>query len=185
MTKQEWIDGSLVETDTDYQIEGQNILYKNEREFLVKGVELLCNQQTPKSVLEFGFGLGWTSTEFQRHSLDTHIILEPNTASYNLGVEWKKDYNTNIEIIKCFSWDYTPTITFDLIYDDRQEVISEKKHEEHMDKILSNGQWYAGWASEATDRRISDYPIFFDMNNKLYAQSLKKHGEYLPCRLYI
>ena len=55
MTKQEWIDGNFEETDTDYQIAGQNILYKNEKEYLVRGVELLCSQQKPKSVLEFGF----------------------------------------------------------------------------------------------------------------------------------
>ena len=48
-----------------------------------------------------------------------------------------------------------------------------------MDKILSNGQWYAGWASETTNRQVSDYPIFFNMNDKLYAQALMKHGEYL------
>ena len=183
MTKQEWIDGNFEETDTDYQIAGQNILYKNEKEYLVRGVELLCSQQKPKSVLEFGFGLGWTATEFQKHNLDIHVILEPNTVSYNLAVEWKKDYNTNIEIINCFSWDYIPIETFDLIYDDRQEVISEKKHEEHMDNILSNGQWYAGWTSEVTERKVSDYPIYFDMNDKLYLQYLKKYGEYLPCQL--
>jgi len=183
MTKQEWIDGSLVETDTDYQIAGQNILYKNEKDFLPKGVELLCIQQKPKSVLEFGFGVGWTSTEFQKHNLDTHVILEPNTASYNLALEWKKDYSSNIEIVNCFSWDYTPTMTFDLVYDDRQEVISEKNHEEHMDKILERGQWYAGWAIECNDRLYCDYPIYFSLNNKLYMQALKKYGEYLPCQL--
>ena len=181
MTKQEWIDGNLVETDTDYQIAGQNILYKSEREYLVKGVELLCNQQNPKSVLEFGFGLGWTSTEFQRHSLDTHVILEPNTASYNLAVEWKKDYSSNIEIINCFSWDYTPTITFDLIYDDRQEVISETDHEAQMEKILTKGQWYACWAIPCDDEKFSDYPIYFNMNSQSYVQALKKFGEYVPC----
>ena len=179
MTKQEWTDGSLVETDTDYQIAGQNILYKNEREYLVKGVELLCNQHNPKSVLEFGFGIGWTSTEFQRHSLDNHVILEPNTASYNLGIEWKRDYNTNIEIIKCFSWDYTPTATFDLVYDDRQQFTLEDNdvHYDQMNKILEDGQWYAGWTNEASNRQYDGYPIYFELSDILYVQTLEKWNQ--------
>ncbi len=51
MELQEWVDGKFEETDTDYKIAGQNILYKNEIEFLPKGDELLCKKLKPKSVL--------------------------------------------------------------------------------------------------------------------------------------
>ena len=44
MELQEWISGSFQETDTDYTIAGQNILYKSEESYLVKGVELLCDK---------------------------------------------------------------------------------------------------------------------------------------------
>ena len=77
MELQEWIDGAFTETDTDYQIAGKNILYKNEEEFLVKGVELLCDKVNPSSVLEFGFGKGWTATEFQRKGITRHVIFFP------------------------------------------------------------------------------------------------------------
>ena len=60
MTESEWKNGSLTETDTDYKIAGHNILYKYERDYLPKGVELFCKKYKPKSILEFGFGLGWT-----------------------------------------------------------------------------------------------------------------------------
>ena len=180
MELQEWIDGAFEESETDYKIAGQNILYKNEEDYLVKGVELLCDELNPSSVLEFGFGKGWTATEFQRKGITRHVILEPNKENYQMALTWKNDYNTDIEILNIFSWDYEGGETFDLVYDDRQEVISETQHETQMDKILTKGQWYAGWSIPCDDEKFSDYPIYFNMNNQLYVQALKKFGEYLP-----
>ena len=181
MTKQEWIDGAFTESETDYKIAGQNILYKNEEDYLVKGVELLCDQLNPSSVLEFGFGKGWTSTEFQRKGVSRHVILEPNKEVYQMALTWKANYSTNIEILNIFSWDYEGGETFDLVYDDRQEVISETDHEAQMEKILTKGQWYAGWAIPCDNEKFSDYPIYFNMNNRSYVQALKKFREYVPC----
>ena len=181
MTNQEWIDGAFTESETDYKIAGQNILYKNEEDYLVKGVELLCDELNPSSVLEFGFGKGWTATEFQRKGITRHVILEPNKENYQMALTWKNDYSTDIEILNIFSWDYEGGETFDLVYDDRQEVISETKHEAQMDKILTTGQWYAGWSMPCDDEKFSDYPIYFNMNSQSYAQALKKFGEYVPC----
>ena len=180
MTKQEWIDGAFTESETDYKIAGQNILYKNEEDYLVKGVELLCDKLNPSSVLEFGFGKGWTATEFQRKGVTRHVILEPNKENYQMALTWKANYSTDIEILNIFSWEYEGGETFDLVYDDRQEVISETQHEVQMDKILTKGQWYAGWSIPCDDEKFSDYPIYFNMNNQLYMQALKKFGEYLP-----
>ena len=92
MELQEWVDGAFEETDIDYKIAGMNILYKNEEDYLVKGVELLCDELNPKSVLEFGFGKGWTATEFQRKGVTRHIILEPNKENYQMALEWKDNY---------------------------------------------------------------------------------------------
>ena len=104
MELQEWVSGSFQETDTDYQIAGRNILYKNEIEFLPKGVELLCKKIKPKSVLEFGFGMGWTATEFQKQGVQRHVILEPNKENYQMALEWKKQFDdSDIEIIYGFS----------------------------------------------------------------------------------
>ena len=181
MELQEWIDGRFEESGTDYKIAGRNILYKNEEDYLVKGVELLCNKLNPTSVLEFGFGKGWTATEFQRMGVTRHIVLEPNKENYQMALEWKDNYSTDIEILNIFSWEYEGGETFDLVYDDRQEVVSETDHEAQMDKILTKGQWYASWSIPCDDKKFSDYPIYFNMNNHLYAQALKKFGEYVPC----
>tara|TARA_R100000008_G_scaffold82720_1_gene67280 strand:+ start:1153 stop:1704 length:552 start_codon:yes stop_codon:yes gene_type:complete len=145
MELQEWIDGAFTETDTDYQIAGKNILYKNEEEFLIKGVELLCDKINPSSVLEFGFGKGWTATEFQRKGVTRHVILEPNKEVYQMALTWKNNYNTNIEILNIFSWDYNTSETFDLVYDDREPITSsdDDDHFDNMSNILPSDQLYA------------------------------------------
>ena len=183
MELQEWIDGVFEETDTDYTIAGMNILYKYEEDYLKKGVELLCDKIKPTSVLEFGFGKGWTATEFQEQGVKRHVILEPNKENYQMALEWKNNYSTDIEILNIFSWDYDSDEKFDLVYDDRMEMISEEKHEKKMHEILPKGQWYAGFSVPCDNRKISDYPIFFDIHNKQYMQSLKKYKDYKPCQL--
>ena len=102
----DWINGKFEETDIDYKIAGKWILYKNEIEYLPKGVELLYQKLKPKSVLEFGFGMGWTATEFQKQGVKRHVILEPNKEVYQTALTWKNNYNTDIEIINCFSWEF-------------------------------------------------------------------------------
>ena len=182
MDKQQWIDGAFEETDTDYTIAGMNILYKEETEYLKKGVKLLCDKLHPKSVLEFGFGKGWTATEFQKQGVKRHIILEPNKEVYQMALDWRDKYSSDIEIINAFSWEFETDEKFDLVYDDREEVISNKRHSDHMDKILPVRQWYAANALQNDNRKISDYPIFFKMDDVNYYQSLAKFGEYKKWR---
>ena len=180
MTKQEWIDGVFTESELDYKIAGMNILDKHEENYLVKGVELLCDELNPISVLEFGFGKGWTATEFQRRGVTRHVILEPNKENYQMALDWKALYSTDIEIINSFSWEFETDEKFDLIYDDRFEVISEEQHDEQMKRILPIKQWYSGNAIQSDSRKISDYPIFFEMDDINYVQSLSKYGDYKP-----
>ena len=183
MEIQEWIDGVFEETETDYTIAGMNILYKEETKYLKKGVNLLCDKLHPSSVLEFGFGKGWTASEFQEQGIKRHVILEPNKENYQIALEWKDKYDTDIEIVNIFSWEYETDEKFDLVYDDRLEAISEEKHDEQMKKILPIKQWYSGNALQNNNRKISDYPIFFEMNGINYVQSLAKYGDYKPCQV--
>ena len=178
MDKQEWIDGVFEETDTDYTIAGMNILYKKEIEYLKKGVKLLCDKLIPSSVLEFGFGKGWTATEFQEQGIKRHVILEPNKEVYQMALNWKDNYDTDIEILNIFSWEFETDEVFDLVYDDRLEAISEERHDKQMKIILPIKQWYSGNALQSDNRKISDYPIFFKIDGVNYAQSLVKYGEY-------
>ena len=177
MEAQEWIDGAFTESETDYKIAGLNILYKEEKIYLKKGVKLLCDKLHPNSVLEFGFGMGWTATEFQEQGVTRHVILEPNKEVYQIALDWKDNYNSDIEIVNAFSWDYNGGEVFDLVYDDRFYFRNEK-HYEHMDKILPIKQWYASNALQDDNKEIADYPIFFQIDDINYVQSLSKYGEY-------
>ena len=181
MEQQEWIDGTFEETDTDYTIAGENILYKKETEYLKKGVKLLCDKLHPSSVLEFGFGKGWTATEFQEQGVKRHVILEPNKENYQMALDWKDGYDTNIEILNIFSWEFETDEKFDLVYDDRF-YLNNEEHYRHMDKILPIRQWYAANATMNDNKKISDYPIFFKIGDVHYYQSLAKFGEYKPWR---
>ena len=100
MESQKWIDGIFEETDIDYTIAGMNILYKNEKEYLKKGVKLLCDKLHPESVLEFGFGKGWTATEFQKLGVQRHVILEPNKENYQMALDWKKKFDGIHDLLK-------------------------------------------------------------------------------------
>jgi len=175
MGLQEWIDGAFTETSTDYQIDGKNILYKNEEEFLVKGVELLCDKVNPSSVLEFGFGKGWTATEFQRKGVTRHVILEPNKEVYQAALSWKNSYNTNIEILNIFSWDYNTSETFDLVYDDREPVTSndDDNHFNNMSNILPLNQLYAFNACIATGDNFGE-SVEYILSGTKYRQFLTK-----------
>ena len=179
MEKQAWISGKFEETETDYTIAGRNILYKNEIEFLPKGVELLCKKIKPKSVLEFGFGMGWTATEFQKQGVKRHVILEPNKENYQMALEWKKQYDdSDIEILNMFSWDFESKEKFDLVYDDRQQFGSDcdDKHYKQMNKILEEGQWYSRNAGvlKSDINNFGGNPIGFTLNGTNYIQHLTK-----------
>ena len=178
MELQEWIDGAFEETDTDYTIAGMNILYKNEEDYLKKGVELLCDKVKPTSVLEFGFGMGWTATEFQEQGVNRHVILEPNKQNYQMALDWKANYSTDIEILNIFSWNYNSDETFDLVYDDRVPLTndSEAIHKTKMEEIIDDDQWLSRNADvKVTDiENIVGHPIAFSINGTEYVQYLIK-----------
>ena len=176
-TTNDWINGKFEETDIDYKIAGKWILYKNEIEYLPKGVELLYQKLKPKSVLEFGFGMGWTATEFQKQGVERHVILEPNKEIYKMALDWKKQYNANIEILNIFSWDFETDEKFDLVYDDRQQFTKEcnKKHYDQMNKILEKGQLYTTCAVYISQKGCLPPAIYFEIDDKLCVQPLREY----------
>ena len=179
MELQEWIDGVFEETDTDYTIAGMNISYKEEKEYLKKGVNLLCDKLHPKSVLEFGFGKGWTASEFQEQGVKRHVILEPNKENYQMALDWKSNYDTDIEILNIFSWDCNNDEKFDLVYDDRIPFSSESEilYETNIKNILSEDSYYsrnAGVARVSSNKSSDDCSILFEHDSISYKQSLFK-----------
>ena len=180
MHKVDWINGKFEETDIDYKIAGKNILWKYEEKFLATGVELLCKKHKPKSILEFGFGKGWTATEFQKQDVQRHVILEPNKENYQMALDWKKQYNTNIEILNIFSWDFETKEKFDLVYDDRQQFTDKdnEKHYKQMNKILEDGQLYTNCAVYISrNADCGKHAIYFEVDNKLCVQPLRKYNK--------
>ena len=174
-TTNDWINGKFEETDNDYKIAGKWILYKNEIEYLPKGVELLYQKLKPKSVLEFGFGMGWTATEFQKQGVQRHVILEPNKENYQMALEWKKQYNTDIEIKNIFSWEFEPKEDFDLIYDDKLPFKGndDKKTDNWMKENLKNNQWYTKCAGPRGSGKSNKLSIDFELNEEKYRQQLR------------
>ena len=178
MNKIDWVNGKFEETETDYKINDNNILYKYEKPILQKGVELLCKQIKPKSVLEFGFGMGWTATEFQKQGVERHVILEPNKENYQMALEWKnKNDDSEVEILNIFSWDFETDEKFDLIYDDRQQFTMEdnKKHYKQMNKILKEGQVYTNCAVYVSQKGTPPPAIHFEIDDKLCVQPLSEY----------
>ena len=171
----DWVNGKFEETETDYKISDTNILWKYEEPILIKGVELLCEKHKPKSVLEFGFGMGWTATEFQKQGVERHIILEPNKENYQMALEWKNQYDSDIEILNIFSWDLETTEKFDLVYDDRQQFTAKdnEKHYKQMNKILEEGQLYTNCAVYVSQKGTPQPAIHFEIDDKLCVQPLR------------
>ena len=155
-----------------------NILYKNEEDYLKKGVKLLCDKLHPSSVLEFGFGKGWTAAEFQEQGIRRHVILEPNKENYQMALDWKNSYNSDIEILNIFSWDYNSGEKFDLVYDDRVPITNESEefHKSKMEDIISDDQWLSRNAGVKVNdiENVVGYPIAFTVDGTEYFQYLVK-----------
>ena len=113
---------------------------------------------------------------------DAYANLEDGGDTRGVEASLQNKYNSDIEIVNTFSWEYETDEKFDLVYDDRMEVISEEEHDNQMKKILCLDQWYAGFAMANDNRKISGYPIFFELENVNYVQPLQKYGDYTPCQ---
>ena len=171
----DWINGKWEETETDYRINGKWVLYKSEELCLKKGVELLCKKHKPKSVLEFGFGMGWTAAEFQKQDIERHVILEPNKENYRMALKWKKQFDdSDIEILNIFSWEFKPKEDFDLIYDDKLpfEGNNDKETDDWMKENLKKRQWYTRCAGPRGGKP-NNLSIDYELDGKEYRQQIR------------
>ena len=150
-----WINGKLNKKEDGYYIDDTWILWDWEEDVITKGIKELCKKYKFKSVLELGFGVGWTATEFQKQGVERHVILEPNKESYNKALKWNKNYNA--EIINIFSWEYEPKEKFDLIYDDIVYVGGQVNYNKHKNFIKSfKNQPYVKCTVNSTNNTINN-----------------------------
>lgn len=174
ITTDQWIDSELTKKEDGYYIEGENecVLYHHEYKSIKKGVELICKEYKFESVLELGFGLGWTATEFQKQGIKRHVIIEPNKGIYEKALEWNKDYNA--EILNMFSWEYEPKEKFDLVYDDVLEFGNTRdRHREFIDKFKN--QWCAHCVQIRGKSTTTQEPhIDFEIDGAKYRQIIRK-----------
>ena len=42
---------------------------------------------------------------------------------------------------------------------------------------LEDEQWYAYYTNKANNKNYDDYPIYFELDNSLYVQTLKKYNK--------
>lgn len=89
-------------------------------------VKEICERYPITSVLEVGFGYGFTATKFQEMGVARHVIVEPHPTLFADAQTWAKQYKgKHIEIVQEFIQDYQSGEHFDLIYDDRYELVDK------------------------------------------------------------
>jgi hypothetical protein len=49
-------------------------------------------------ILEVGFGMGYSATQFQKHDIKSYTVLEPDPVAYARALEWAKNYK-NITVL--------------------------------------------------------------------------------------
>ena len=176
----------IEETDKALMCGDIHLVLKEEKKILKKGVRLLFEKYKPKSVLEVGFGLGYTAQEFQDCGIERHTIIEPHPVIYAKAVQWANQFpDKYIKVIEKFFQDYEIDEKFDIVYDDRMDMVYHNDEFIRGDELLrewiksycKEGGIVAGFAREGWNSiRSFDNGFFFKLNGKKYRQPLMTNG---------
>ncbi len=121
------------------------LMYEKEKEAIERRTSILCKKYKPKKVLEIGFGLGYTATELQKHSIDEHTIVEAHPTIFKDAEKWAKKY-PNVKLINKFIQDYEyKEEDYDFILDDRLEIVHERVK---TPRYKVNGEWNVFFTKE-------------------------------------
>lgn len=156
---------------TEVDGERVNIMEESERLWLPTAVTAICRKVKPQSVLEVGFGLGISCQAFQDYGVQRHIILEPNKEIARRAMEWARD--KRVEIVTEFVQDYRTREQFDLIYDDRYELVLDEPDWDFNHKYLAKWTDIDEGTQAAYDK---EHPTAFEYtyNRNKYIHHLKK-----------
>lgn len=174
MGKEEFKEAKVEDTEKGLIYKGNILMYKDELEPIKEGARLICEKIKPKSVIEIGFGYGWTADVFQDYGVLTHIIIEANKGIWQKGIEWAKQRNkdmkilpkSRLELIYGFWQDVNDlTDEFDLIYYDPYELFEQPVN--HLAKFK------AKWEAKAYSEMATAFSFLFKLNGKEYHQHLR------------
>ncbi len=108
----------------DLMLGAYDMMFVSEQPIITKGIELLKELIDYNSVIEVGFGLGYTATKFQELGVGRHIILEPHPEIYQKALEWKENYpDSDIVIYNEFLHEWSTPERADLFYFDMNDLV--------------------------------------------------------------
>jgi hypothetical protein len=142
---------------------GGMIMPRAEELVIKESIRLLCQKVKPVSVLEVGFGYGWSAGVFREH-VERHVIVEADSGRCDAALS--QNFDVRLDDIHNF----TTTEDFALIYDDRFTYNDEPKirYPKHT--------WFAETFFPTNLREdIEGMGFAFEFNGKHYMQPLRRH----------
>lgn len=180
LTKVEFQNAKVTYDDTGILIgEEANgyAMYKSEKPYIKESVRKVCEKIKPKSVLEVGFGYGYTADEFQDYGIERHVIIEAHPEIYKEALKWSKG-KEGVEVIFNFWQDVRLDEGFDLVYFDPYEII-EHNAKDVIDSPVFNSRWFTAMYSEVLpgfDIEESEHTIIFNVGDKTLIQDIREGG---------
>ena len=93
------------------------IMEKWEEPYIREYMRRILDKYKPETVLETGFGYGYTSDEIQKYGVKKHIIVEAHPAIYKNLEAWAKD-KPNVIPVYAFVEDFKYPEGVDLLFHD-------------------------------------------------------------------
>lgn len=126
MEKQELMDYiPEIDAEGNIIIDGHVVMYANELDFITKSVREIHERISFSTVVEIGYGLGYTAEQFQQLGVTKHVIIEPNKELFKNAKKWAKNYpDKEIILINDIWQDAVVEGHYDLLYYDAYELIA-------------------------------------------------------------
>ena len=93
----EWKEKELQRTDETLRVGGAPVMFTWEEPLMAEFAKRL--DVNGQDVLEIGFGMGVAATCMQQYGPRSHTILEPHPAIYQMAMNWREKFATEITII--------------------------------------------------------------------------------------
>jgi len=142
-----------------------DLMYKWERPYVERCIEELNHTLNPETVLEIGYGLGFTSKKWKSLGVNP-LVVEPNAKIAQMARD------DGFEVIEDFIQNITLLEHFDLIYDDRYELCFDQG----LDLDRFNFDNFAPWADvgdlDSIHNNIYIEMISFFLNGRKWFQPI-------------